>query len=307
MDMDTITFRKQLNGLTRVDMEEYFDDVEVENLYHWIDRIPLSRPKKNVVKDFSDGVLVAEIVAHYLPKWVELHNYTPAAATKQKMENWYLLNRRVLRKLDLDLSDDVIRALANTTNPKPRVIEKVLMLLRMQLDKMMEKQGRSRREIDLAMSIDKDYIKDSKALVPVTSKSTGRHSPEKLSSPRKYQRGEIPHSHPDRSLFTASFNDFDGAYPRPKNPYYWTYLGDGKQPMYEPKLFIVPSSENVSRSLLEEKEMESLAKTETIKILNSKIKRLEQLLHLKEIRIEDLQSQLSQVQGMYYVTTKRYR
>ncbi|XP_071168251.1 sperm flagellar protein 1-like isoform X9 [Mytilus edulis] len=285
MDMDTITFRKQLNGLTRVDMEEYFDDVEVENLYHWIDRIPLSRPKKNVVKDFSDGVLVAEIVAHYLPKWVELHNYTPAAATKQKMENWYLLNRRVLRKLDLDLSDDVIRALANTTNPKPRVIEKVLMLLRMQLDKMMEKQGRSRREIDLAMSIDKDYIKDSKALVPVTSKSTGRHSPEKLSSPRKYQRGEIPHSHPDRS----------------------TYLGDGKQPMYEPKLFIVPSSENVSRSLLEEKEMESLAKTETIKILNSKIKRLEQLLHLKEIRIEDLQSQLSQVQGMYYVTTKRYR
>lgn len=55
MDMDTITFRKQLNGLTRVDMEEYFDDVEVENLYHWIDRIPLSRPKKNVVKDFSDG------------------------------------------------------------------------------------------------------------------------------------------------------------------------------------------------------------------------------------------------------------
>ncbi|XP_063433630.1 sperm flagellar protein 1-like isoform X4 [Mytilus trossulus] len=285
MDMDTITFRKQLNGLTRVDMEEYFDDVEVENLYHWIDRIPLSRPKKNVVKDFSDGVLVAEIVAHYLPKWVELHNYTPAAATKQKMENWYLLNRRVLRKLDLDLSDDVIRALANTTNPKPRVIEKVLMLLRMQIDKMMEKQGRSRREIDLSMSIDKDLIKDSKALVPVTSKSTGRHSPEKVSSPRKYQRGEIPHSHPDRS----------------------TYLGDGKQPLYEPKLFIVPSSENVSRSLLEEKEMESLAKTETIKILNSKIKRLEQLLHFKDIRVEDLQSQLSVVQGMYYVTNKRYR
>ncbi|XP_052098471.1 sperm flagellar protein 1-like isoform X5 [Mytilus californianus] len=275
MDMDTITFRKQLNGLTRVDMEEYFDDVEVENLYHWIDRIPLSRPKKNVVKDFSDGVLVAEIVAHYLPKWVELHNYTPAAATKQKMENWYLLNRRVLRKLDLDLSDDVIRALANTTNPKPRVIEKVLMLLRMQIDKMMEKQ---------------------EALVPVTSKSTGRHSPEKISSPRKYQRGEIPHSHPDRS-----------AYPRPKNPFYWTYLGDGKQPLYEPKLFIVPSSENVSRSLLEEKEMESLAKTETIKILNSKIKRLEQLLHFKDIRVEDLQSQLSVVQGMYYVTNKRYR
>lgn len=263
VDMDTITFRKQLNGLTRVDMEEYFDDAEVENLYHWIDRIPLSRPKKNIVKDFSDGVLAAEIINHYLPKCVELHNYSPAAATKQKMENWYLLNRRVLRKLDLDLSDDVIRALANTTNPKPRVIEKVLMLLRMQIDKFLERQ---------------------EALVPA-SKSTGRHSPEKLTSPRKYNRGEIPHSHPNRS----------------------TYLGDGKQPLYEPKLFIVPSSENVPRSILEEKEMENLAKNETIKILNSKIRRLEQLLHLKEIRIEDLQTQLSQVQGMYYVSTKRYR
>jgi hypothetical protein len=41
-----------------------------------------------------------------------------------------------------------------------------------------------------------------------------------------------------------------------------TYLGDGKQPLYEPKLFIVPSSENVPRSILEEKEMENLAKNE---------------------------------------------
>lgn len=53
--METLTFRRQLNGLTRVDMEEYFDDVELENLYQWIDRIPLSRPKKNIGKDFSDG------------------------------------------------------------------------------------------------------------------------------------------------------------------------------------------------------------------------------------------------------------
>lgn len=53
--METITARKQINGLTRVDMEEYFDDVEVDSLYQWIDRIPLSRPKKNISKDFSDA------------------------------------------------------------------------------------------------------------------------------------------------------------------------------------------------------------------------------------------------------------
>ena len=36
-------------------MEEYFDDVELENLYQWIDRIPLTRPKKNIAKDFADA------------------------------------------------------------------------------------------------------------------------------------------------------------------------------------------------------------------------------------------------------------
>lgn len=53
--METITARRELNGMTKVDMEEYFDDVEVESLYSWIDRIPLSRPKKNIAKDFADA------------------------------------------------------------------------------------------------------------------------------------------------------------------------------------------------------------------------------------------------------------
>uniref|UniRef100_K1RCD4 Sperm flagellar protein 1 n=1 Tax=Magallana gigas TaxID=29159 RepID=K1RCD4_MAGGI len=155
-------------------MEEYFDDVELENLYQWIDRIPLTRPKKNIGKDFSDGVLLAEIVAHYFPKIVELHNYSPAAATKQKMENWYLLNRRVLRKLDLDLSDEVIRALANC---KPKVVEKVLMLLRLQIDKNLQRQGRSRLEIDanFAQSMDTKETKKSQSAPAAENSPTTLH------------------------------------------------------------------------------------------------------------------------------------
>ena len=41
-----------------------------------------------------------------------------------------------MRRLDLDLSDDVIRALSNA---KTRVVEKVLMLLRNQLDKAIDR------------------------------------------------------------------------------------------------------------------------------------------------------------------------
>ncbi|XP_056005761.1 sperm flagellar protein 1-like isoform X15 [Ostrea edulis] len=274
--METITFRRQMNGLTRVDMEEYFDDVELENLYQWIDRIPLSRPKKNVGKDFSDGVLIAEIINHYFPKLVELHNYSPAAATKQKMENWYLLNRRVLRKLDLDLSDEVIRALANC---KPKVVEKVLMLLRLQIDRNLQRQ---------------------EALVPV---KTGRSSPGKLASPRKLGKGEIPHNHPDRSEKKNQLLSI-GVKIKGGSDDFGSYHFESRG-FYDPSIYLYPTTDNVPRSYLEEKEMECLAKDETIRMLNSKIRRLEHLLQLKETRMLDLQGQLAREQGLYYVTSRK--
>ena len=36
-------------------------DEQLDKLYTWIDSIPLSRPKKNIARDFSDGCLVAEV------------------------------------------------------------------------------------------------------------------------------------------------------------------------------------------------------------------------------------------------------
>ena len=65
---------------------------ELQGLYAWIDEIPLSRQKKNISRDFSDGVLAAEVVYHFLPKLVEQHNYSPANAIQQKVENWRTLN-----------------------------------------------------------------------------------------------------------------------------------------------------------------------------------------------------------------------
>lgn len=65
---------------------------ELQALYAWIDEIPLSRQKKNISRDFSDGVLAAEVVHHFLPKMVELHNYSPANSIQQKMDNWRTIN-----------------------------------------------------------------------------------------------------------------------------------------------------------------------------------------------------------------------
>ena len=51
---------------------------ELNEIYNWIDSIPLSRPKKNITRDFADGVMAAEIVGHFVPRIVELHNYSSA-------------------------------------------------------------------------------------------------------------------------------------------------------------------------------------------------------------------------------------
>ncbi len=65
-------------------------------IYEWVDSVPLSRPKKNIARDFSDGVMLAEIIKHSIPNIVELHNYSTAHSTTQKLYNWNTLNRKQL-------------------------------------------------------------------------------------------------------------------------------------------------------------------------------------------------------------------
>ena len=80
------------------------EDKELMYVYEWVDSVPLSRPKKNISRDFSDGgirdnlylVLTAEMIKYHLPKIVELHNYPAACSTSQKNYNWSTLNRNYL-------------------------------------------------------------------------------------------------------------------------------------------------------------------------------------------------------------------
>lgn len=43
---------------------------------------------------FMSAVMAAEVVRHYFPRLVELHNYTPTQSTQQKLTNWNTLNRQ---------------------------------------------------------------------------------------------------------------------------------------------------------------------------------------------------------------------
>ena len=65
---------------------------ELTEVYNWVDQVPLSRPKKNILRDFSDGVFVAEIMKMYYPEMVQLHNYPAVSAQNAKYSNWKTLN-----------------------------------------------------------------------------------------------------------------------------------------------------------------------------------------------------------------------
>ncbi|CAG7721138.1 unnamed protein product [Allacma fusca] len=109
------------------------ENKSLDNLYSWIDTIPLSRPKRSIARDFADGVLVAEVIAHFVPKIVEMHNYPAASSWTQKRVNWQTLNRRVFPKIGVRISEEIIEQLIDA---KPGVIEQVLWDLRLKLDQI---------------------------------------------------------------------------------------------------------------------------------------------------------------------------
>ena len=67
-------------------------DEDLNEIYGWVDGYTLSRPKKNISRDFSDALMLAEIVKKHHEKIVDLHNYPSTHNVKQKFTNWDTLN-----------------------------------------------------------------------------------------------------------------------------------------------------------------------------------------------------------------------
>jgi len=136
------------NSWTKIDGE--FANIpsdEVRSVLKWLDGIPLSRAERrtgipSLRRDFSDGVLAAEIIKHFFPRgfrdinflddefteeigtdsdgtitvrkqkiapvMVELHNYPSASKRAQKLTNWTTLNRKILTKLGFSIPKEMI-------------------------------------------------------------------------------------------------------------------------------------------------------------------------------------------------------
>ncbi|XP_016067433.1 PREDICTED: sperm flagellar protein 1 isoform X1 [Miniopterus natalensis] len=222
------------------------DEEALHQLYLWVDNIPLSRPKRNLSRDFSDGVLVAEVIKFYFPKMVEMHNYVPANSLQQKLSNWGHLNRKVLNKLNFSVPEDVMRQIAQCT---PGVVELVLIPLRQRLEERQRhrKQGTGSLQ-ELAPQDGTGYMD-----VGLSQKAQGEGAlnPQRggqLRGPRPPGRSQGRHGDPSLILQIA------------------------------------------------EKEQELLASQETVQVLQMKVRRLEHLLQLKNVRIDDLSRRLQQAE-----------
>jgi hypothetical protein len=117
---------------------EPLTDEQLRALYAWIDAIPLSRPKRNIQRDFSDGVMLAEVVAAYFPALVELHNYGPANSIKQKIYNFETLNTRVLKKIGYQIPRSSIEDIVKC---RPGAVESVLNSLQLKMARYREKKA----------------------------------------------------------------------------------------------------------------------------------------------------------------------
>lgn len=80
---------------------------KLESVYEWVTSLNLSRPIQNFAKDFSDAgkllinyslkiknlVLMAEIIAQFLPRYVTLGNFGHVNSVALKRYNWETLQK----------------------------------------------------------------------------------------------------------------------------------------------------------------------------------------------------------------------
>ena len=67
-------------------------DEQIQEIYSYVDQVPMNRAKKNLNRDFADCSMMAEVIHYYLlPSYrgfIEVHNYFRTSAVNEKRDNW---------------------------------------------------------------------------------------------------------------------------------------------------------------------------------------------------------------------------
>jgi hypothetical protein len=87
------------------------------------------------------------VIKHFCPRLVELHNYSPASATQQKIYNWTTLNQRAMKRLSMNLTQSDITSVCAC---KPNAVERVLRTLMVKIPKFLSKEAAKANQQPLA-------------------------------------------------------------------------------------------------------------------------------------------------------------
>lgn len=237
------------------------DEEELQRIYQWIDEIPLSRPKRNIARDFADGVLVAEVVAHYYPRMVELHNYPPANSFAQKLYNWQTLNKKVFKKISLSLFKPELEALCNA---EAGAIEQLLKKLQAHLAKynLRKKEQADGGQQRSPQGGDVEEYDDEVISPPYNGNARRAETEHQMPSAYAGQQAHAG-SQPAQGSSTQAA------------------LAQGANPLM----------------LLQERDQTIAELCETVEILEIKVKKLEQLVRLKDSKIQAFGARLQQYEG----------
>ncbi|XP_038599244.1 sperm flagellar protein 1 [Tachyglossus aculeatus] len=287
----------------------------LRELYAWVDQVPLSRPRRHLARDFSDGVLVAEIVKHFQPKLVEMHNYIPASSTDQKLSNWSTLNRKVFPKLNFRVStEDIRKVVANTSG----AIEPILFTLRQKIEEKWKEKANQEAQTN-TKDLGCRQVTTTKHLGLISGWVPGTEPPtlcvtRQTSLPRCYVFHKLtpiggktqwsPQWNRERDTVVTPMGregEYNRGSPKHSLPSDRKTFPDGKSPAWindhsgrqNTSCNHCAHLENGIQQLLEEKEEALIALQETVQILQKKVDRLEHLVQLKDLRIENLTKHLN--------------
>ena len=124
-------------GQTVENNEEVYEDdgykLEAKNskelndyykIYNWVENFKFSRPKKNLTRDFSDGVCFVEIIKSISnPPIMDLHNVANTLNKQQKYVNWKEIQKKMNAKSLIKITDSDVQGVIEY---RPYCIEQIL-------------------------------------------------------------------------------------------------------------------------------------------------------------------------------------
>eukprot|EP00035_Acanthoeca_spectabilis_P007387 m.136174 g.136174 ORF g.136174 m.136174 type:complete len:263 (+) comp13931_c0_seq7:414-1202(+) len=257
-------------------MADMGDDPAVEaeeKLKEWMEQVPFSRKEvvnfKNITRDFSDGLCIAEVIKYYCPKLVDMHNYHKASNTTQKLANWNTLNTKVLSKLDVKIPKAVLQ---NVIDLKPGVMLMVLSNIKIKVEQYIKP------KIDRP---DEEPVKKKKK-APGDQKSSSNKSPSKDASSRQKKEG-------------SGVSEGKGEGTRPKKAAGGVSKRPAGRAVATTHELIDAAPEDPNGTIDVELLKQCLSDFEEVNgLLLSKVKKLETLVKLKDKRILALERKCSE-------------